>query len=545
MHEITSEAVPNGDIGEVRSISGFEEIRNTCLMYLTDESKLTATECDFVFFPKNEVELSAVLKAMAKRGVKVTFSAARTGLTGGCVPEGGALVSLERMDKYLNLYYDACTRKWRVVAQCSVSLRDLNQKILSKSFPEMEREGGESVRNSLAEFRKNEKSYFYPPDPTERGASLGGTVATNASGARTYRYGPTRAWVRRIRVMLANGEVLNIPRGKFFASPEGEFTVYDSTGNEAVVRIPDYPMPKTKNTSGLFTCPNMDLIDLFIGSEGILGAITEVEVGLMEKQDKISIVQFFDSDDQAVDFVVALREEKRLRPDFIEFYSALAIDLLRNRQQLDPKGVGMPLIPETFKSAVFFELSFDPSAETLHYDPLEEIVRRCGARLENSWAGYEARELERFKVFRHALPETVNAIIAERKKSVPQLHKLGTDLAVPNHRLRDLWDIYQTSLKTAGLEWVAFGHIGNNHIHVNILPNSMEELEQGIALYNNFAKKTVAFGGAVSAEHGIGKMKKEFLPIMFSSEQIRQMAEVKRALDPNLILNPGDMIDIE
>ena len=77
-------------------------------------------------------------------------------------------------------------------------------------------------------FRREPDPYFYPPDPAEMSASLGGTVTTNASGARTFRYGPTRAWVRGLRVMLANGEYLDIPRGKYFASPSGEFVVSDS-----------------------------------------------------------------------------------------------------------------------------------------------------------------------------------------------------------------------------------------------------------------------------------------------------------------------------
>jgi len=543
MHEITSETVQEVDFKQVRCIAGFAEIQKNYPLYLADESKLAASTVDYIFFPKNEAELSSVLQEMRKKNVKVTFSAARTGLVGGCVPEGGAIVSLERMNRVLNIYYDFPAKEWRVVTECMVLLSELNQKIIAKSFPEIEKGGNKAAKENLAKFKEDKKAYFYPPDPTERSASLGGTIATNASGARTYRYGATRAWVRRIRVMLANGEVLDIPRGKIFASPEGEFTIYDSKENEAVVKIPDYPMPRTKNTSGLFTGPNMDLIDLFIGSEGILGAITESEVGLLEKHDKISIVQFLESDDRAVDFVVALREDKRILPDFIEFYSARAIDLLRKRQQTDPKGVGMPPISETNKSAVFFELSFDPEATELHYDAVEEIAERCGASIQNSWAGYESRELERFKVFRHSLPETVNAIIAERKKSIPQLHKLGTDLAVPNDRLRDIWDIYNESLGSAGLEWVAFGHIGNNHIHINILPNSLEELEKGISLYSDFARKAVAFGGVISAEHGIGKMKKDFLSIMFSDAQIEQMRKVKSALDPNIMINPGNMID--
>ncbi|MDP2644297.1 MAG: FAD-binding oxidoreductase [Desulfobacterales bacterium] len=544
MHEITAAAITPADFSRIRCIRGFETIQRDYPAYLTDESKFMSHEAGYLFFPENEAELSAILQEMGKSRTAVTISAARTGLVGGCVPSDGAIVSLERFNSIRGIHYDCSAREWRLWVECNVLLRDLNRKAIAKSFPEFEKGADRTVKASYGKYRNDPRTYFYPPDPTETSASLGGTVATNASGARSYRYNATRNWVRRIRVMLANGEVLDIPRGKVFASFEGDFTVYDSKGNERVINIPDYTMPKTKCTSGLFSAPNMDLIDLFIGSEGILGIITMIEVALLEKQDKISIVQFLNSDQTALDFVIKLREDKRIRPDFIEFYSCRALDLLRSRQLIDAKSVGMPLIPPGPVCAVFFELSFDPDDAQPDFSALETVAGQCGALIENSWAGYEPREMERFKVFRHILPEAINGIIAERKKEIPQLHKLGTDLAVPNPQLQTIWDFYEDSLESAGLEWVAFGHIGNNHIHINILPRSLEELQKGLALYEDFARKAVFLGGAVSAEHGIGKIKKKFLRLMYSDDLLEQIKRVKAALDPGFMLNPGNMIDV-
>jgi D-lactate dehydrogenase (cytochrome) len=286
----------------------------------------------------------------------------------------------------------------------------------------------------------------------------------------------------------------------------------------------------------------MDLIDLFIGSEGILGVVTTVEVALLEKHNKLSVVQFLQSDTQALDFVEALRKDASVRPDFIEFYGPSALDLLRKRQADDPKAVGMPVLPGPGTAAVFFEVSFDPDAEDPGVGVLETIAARCGASSENSWAGYEMRELDRFKHFRHVLPETVNGIIAQRKRHIPELHKLGTDLAVPDDRLRDMWAAYRDILDADGLEWVAFGHIGNNHLHVNILPRDLQELEKGIAAYDRLAAQAVAFGGVVSAEHGIGKIKSRLLNLMYSDAQINQMRAVKAALDPDMMINPGDVL---
>ncbi|MBW1714657.1 MAG: FAD-binding oxidoreductase [Deltaproteobacteria bacterium] len=544
MHEIISEIVDSVDFKGIRCIKGYNEIARDYSSYLCDESKLAHQGAQYLFFPANEGELSAIFQEMAKRDVKITISGARTGLVGGAVPCGGAIVSLEKFDKILGLRYDNRLKEWLVKAECGVTIRDLNNWAMKKVFPGLSEGGSAETKAFLERYKESKTTYFYPPDPTEMGAALGGTVSTNASGARTYRYGPTRNWVRCIRVMLASGEVLEIPRGKCFATPSGEFTIIDSKGNETGVKIPRYTMPSTKNAAGIFSAPNMDLIDLFIGSEGIFGAITEVEIALQKWHNPVSIVQFLPSDDKAIDSVVALRKEKSIRPEFIEFYSSHALDLLRNKQDEDPKVVGMPPIPDYAKSAVFFDLRFDPESKDNDYSKLEEIVCTCGSTLAKSWAGYEQRDLERFKNFRHVLPETVNSIIAERKKKIPELYKLGTDLAVPDQALEKIWAFYKSKLEKAGLEWVAFGHIGNNHIHINIIPRSLEEMKEGLSIYREFAKKAVSLGGTISAEHGIGKIKKEFFSIMFSDKELKEMKAVKIALDPGLILNPGNMLNI-
>jgi len=544
MHEITSEIVPPVDFKGIRCIKDYSEICQDYSPYLCDESKLAHQGAQYLFFPTNEGDLSAIFKEMNEKNVTVTLSGARTGLVGGAVPYGGAIVSLERFDKILGLRYDTQSKEWLVRAQCGVTIRDLNNWAMKKDFPGLSKSGSADTKAFLKKYRESDITYFYPPDPTEMGAALGGTVSTNASGARTYKYGATRNWVRRIRIMLASGEVLEIPRGKYFATPAGEFTIINSAGNKTIVKIPKYAMPHTKNAAGIFSAPNMDLIDLFIGSEGILGAITEIEVALQKWNNPISIVQFLPSDDKAIDFVITLRKEKSIRPEFIEFYSSHALNLLREKQKEDPKGVGMPPIPDYATSAVFFDLQFDPECKDNDYAQLEKIVYRCGSTLTMSWAGYEQRDLERFKNFRHVLPETINTIIAERKKKIPELYKLSTDLAVPDHALEEIWAFYTSILEGAGLEWVAFGHIGNNHIHINIIPRSLKEMKEGLLIYREFAKKAVNLGGTISAEHGIGKIKKEFFSIMFSDKELKEMKAVKNALDPGLMLNAGNIFDI-
>lgn len=545
MHEIISHPAPEVDFDSIKRIEGYERIKTEYPSYLTDESKITAQPFDYLFFPKNEAELAAVIREMSNRKIHITVGGARTGLVGGCVPPDGAMISLEKLDKVEEIFYEPHSKEWRVRAQSSLSLKSLDGMLKLKQFPSLEHSEHAEIRDGIQLFKEDSNSYFYPPDPTEMSASLGGSVVTNASGARTYRYGPTRAWVRGIRVFLANGEYVDIPRGKYFASPAGNFTFYNSKHEARSFHIPDYSIPKTKNTTGIFTAPQMDLIDLFIGSEGLLGIVSRVDIALHKRDHKLSIIQFLDSDENAIDLTIALRSDPRLQLDFLEFYSKNALNLLRQRQKIEPSTVGVPPLPNNSNSALFFELDFDPMGASLAYRALEETIKSNGASLRNSWVSYEARELERFKVFRHLLPETVNSILAERKKSCPGLHKLGTDLAVPDEYLKPMWALYRDSCEASGLEWVAFGHIGNNHIHVNILPRDMDDLKKALDIYENLAFRAVSYGGTVSAEHGIGKIKGKFLKLMYNSTQVEQMQKIKKALDPLGLLNPGVIFPAE
>lgn len=545
MHVITSHKAPLADYSRVKRADGFVTLQSEYSIYLTDESKLRSTSADALFIPRDEAELAAVLREMANRKIPVTIAGARTGLVGGSVPAKGAVISLERFDQVEAISFDEASQEWRVQAQAFVSLKTLDNMLKLKRFPTLEKSSNPAVRAGIEAFKNDRQGYFYPPDPTEMSATLGGSIATNASGARTFRYGATREWVRGMRVFLANGEFLDISRGQYFASPEGKFAILNSAGQSHSFSIPDYVLPKTKCAAGFYSEPGMDLIDLFIGSEGVLGIITRVEVALLKQEPKISIVQFLENDQQAIQLTDALRTDARIRLDFLEFYSGNALDLLRRVQAEAPSTVGMPLIPEGAHAAIFFELGYDAHDSLRQFEALREIIQCVDGDPKLSWAAHEPRELERFKVFRHLLPETVNSIIAERKKTYPGLHKLGTDLAVPDEHLPAIWQLYQENCDQKGLEWVAFGHIGNNHIHVNILPSNMEELQQGLELYELFARKAVEWGGAVSAEHGIGKIKQKFLKLMFNPEQIGQMQQIKAALDPAWLLNPGDLFPLE
>ena len=148
------------------------------------------------------------------------------------------------------------------------------------------------------------------------------------------------------------------------------------------------------------------------------------------------------------------------------------------------------------------------------------------------------------EVFRHTVPEAVNSIIDQRRKKDPDITKLGTDMAVPDNKLKEVIKMYKLDLEENNFEYVMFGHIGNNHIHVNILPRNMEEYTRGKELYKKWAEKILHDGGTVSAEHGIGKLKNNFLELMYGQAGIKDMVKVKKALEPKLILNNGNLFSV-
>jgi D-lactate dehydrogenase (cytochrome) len=125
------------------------------------------------------------------------------------------------------------------------------------------------------------------------------------------------------------------------------------------------------------------------------------------------------------------------------------------KQHIEFMQVDMPVIPADAKAALFFELTLDQKGDSMALDSLRKTLVSSGANPERSWVAYEPRELERLKAFRHLLPETVNDIISLRKKDAPGLHKLGTDLSVPDEHLEKMWQIYYEECDQSGLEWLA------------------------------------------------------------------------------------------
>lgn len=474
-------------------VAGADQIMEAYSSYLTDESCSRHGVVSSIYFPENTAQVVDAVRRIRGNGGKIVVSGARTGITGGAVGiDGASIISLEKMVECLGGYR----------FQSGVRLDDIPK----------------------------DGTSYYPVDPTEMSASLGGTVATDASGARTYFYGSTRKHITGLTVVLANGKIINIRRGEVFCS-DGEF-VLASSGGTRVVPIQSVRMPPVKNTAGFYLKNDMDLIDLFIGSEGTIGVITEVEIKLSPiPEERLFLVVYLHDEEQALDLVEKMKVDKNLHPLAIEYFDPQSIILLRD------VGVGSA-VPAEARCALYVELLLD---HDVFEENLEALLKSCGIGMDSTWAGFEEKDLLEMKQFRHAVPETINSIIGRRKKDIPALHKIGTDTAVPDGKLREFLSYIRKVIENEGLHYVVFGHIGDNHLHVNMLPATIGELDKAKRIYVEIARKSVEFGGSVSSEHGIGRLKKQFLEIQFSEDELAAMKRVKDAMDPDGVLNPGVM----
>jgi D-lactate dehydrogenase (cytochrome) len=287
----------------------------------------------------------------------------------------------------------------------------------------------------------------------------------------------------------------------------------------------------------------MDPIDLFIGSEGTLCVVSEVDLRIIPLPSAIwGITAFLPAPESALEFVARLKSAEHPAAA-IEFFDGRALDLLRRQKSTNPAFASIPDLPRRWNTAVYAEYHGEDAYVEEAAAEMSDLMVKSGGDGDATWVASDAHELLRLKQFRHAVPESVNLLIDERRRTEPTLTKLGTDLAVPDGHLADVMAMYQEGLSRVGLEFVIFGHIGNNHVHVNILPRNLAEYDHGKALYLEWARRVVAMGGTVSAEHGIGKLKAALLREMYGEEGIRQMRAVKTAFDPGWVLNPGNLFD--
>ena len=493
--------------------------------YLTDASNMPGGHAAKLFIPESTEEIAQILRDANLSKTPVTISGARTGTVGGAIPFGGIVVSLEKFNK---ITIDKDSRIATVGA--GVILADLQRAVEAEGL-------------------------FYPPDPTEWSCQIGGTVATNASGARSFKYGATRKFVQGLEITLAGGDTLSLSRSRpNHATNDGLLSLTTNRGKPIIAEIPTYERPNVrKDVSGYFNENIPEAIDIFIGSEGTLGVITEIKLRLTNKPKGLfSGIVFFKDAQDILAFIEEARglsfdilvsdiqpqisegatpffDDKYLQATLLEYFDDRSLIFISKK---------FPEVPEGMAGAVFFEQETSEATEDCLLEQWNTLLEKHGADLERSWFTTNEQDREKMREFRHALPVTVNEHIARHGQ-----RKVGTDMAVPDANFPSFLRFYKDTLDASGLDYVIFGHIGDCHLHANMLPKNADDAEKARHIYGRCIAQAIMLGGTVSAEHGIGKLKRKYLSAMMGERYLNEMAELKRAFDPNGILGRGNMFD--
>ena len=514
--------------------------------YLRDESRSTG-EASSISFPHDAQEVRQVIRELAehdeRQGTRtpICVQGGRTGLAAGAVPTGGHVMNLSKMNRYLGMRVEDDGQggmRFFVRVQPGLVLSQLRSDLADKAVPCAGFD--EEAMHAWSAFQ-DAGAWFFPTDPTEVSATVGGMVACNASGARSYRYGAVRPHVSALRVVLPSGETLSLRRGQVRAQGL-DLDLASDEGTPIHIDVPAYEMPAVKNASGYYAAPDMDAVDLFVGSDGTLGVICEVELELLPCPALTwGVSCFFTSEAQAIDFTCAVRARLAC-VDACEFFDASALEILRQQRLHSRAFASLPATPDKADCCIYVELACPGEDEALQaLWEVGRIMQECGADEGMTWVARTDIDRETQRFFRHAVPESVNMLIDERRKAGHAITKLGSDMSVPDDRLAEVVAMYRATLEEAGLQSAVWGHIGNNHLHVNVLPRDEADYARGKELFGRWAQTVTQMGGAVSAEHGVGKLKRDFLQTMYGSQAVAQMAHAKAQVDARGVFGRGNL----
>lgn len=417
---------------------------------------------DAVALPRSTESVSRILRFAHEHRIPVTPRGAGHGYVGGCVPvRGGIALCVEKMNR----------------------IREIN----AGDFVAVVQPG---VFTEKLQIAVESRGLFYPPDPASRSdCSIGGNIATNAGGPRCLKYGVTRDYVLGLEVVLADGTVVRL----------GSRTHKNKTGFE--------------------------LARLFVGSEGLLGVITEATLKLIPlPPNRACLAAGFSSMTEAAQALRAI-----FRAGFLPCALELADEFTLAAAQ---KRTGSKRLAGC-RGHMIVELDGQTRSVRGEIRELEKVIRQSSPRfVERAFGAGECEKLWQIRrEFSYALRDT-------------GLTKLNEDIVVPRGRLEDLFRFTARLQKQCGLPIACFGHAGDGNIHTNVMvdynqPGARERSESALdALF----KQVVAWGGVITGEHGIGLAKKRWWPTAVSAESQALHRRVKRALDPKGILNPGKFV---
>jgi D-lactate dehydrogenase (cytochrome) len=504
--------------------------RDQTARFLEDAAHFPGGHASGIVFPRSTAEVATVVAG----ATAILPIGAQSSLTGGATPMGELILSTAKLDRVV----ESSAR--HITVEPGVTIAAMQELLASAGA-------------------------WFPPAPTFTGATAGGIVATNAAGAATFKYGSTRDWVDAVTVVLADGTTLDVVRGRQRAENR-RFTLTTASG-PVEVPVPRYAMPQVaKRSAGYHAAPDMDLIDLFIGSEGTLGVIAQIRFRIVSPAPASALALIAcRSEGQAIDLVRALREQSiatwrtgdaaGVDAAAIEHMDRRSIEILREDGADARHDVRLPPDAEILL-VVQLEIRderavpFDDIAEALEPGARDSAIGRfCRLlderglldRTEVALPG-RRRRAEQFYGIREAVPAGVNRRVGAAKRDIDaRIEKTAADMIVPVERFGDLMEVYRYGFASRGLEYAIWGHISDGNVHPNVIPRSFDDVVRGKEAILEFGREAVRLGGCPLAEHGVGRnpVKQALLGQLYGETGIDEMRAVKRALDPGWKLAPG------
>jgi D-lactate dehydrogenase (cytochrome) len=478
--------------------------------FAADQSNLSG-QAQALARPATARECALIMRACHRVRIPLTLSGGRSNLTGSATPEGGVVLSTVRM---LAPAPEVDVAHKLVRAPAGMFLEDLRKEVR----------------------RQSNEALIYPVDPTSRAeASVGGTLACNASGFIPGAQGATREWVAAVDFLLPDGSLIRAQAGQY-VSRDGLFLLADG---DAVTElpVPRYPRPTIKNASGPFSKTDgvMDFIDFVVGSEGLFGLVTDCTLRLKPKPQALLDLFFpLPGEADALKFLQFIRERLQGRLDQL---GALEYFGVGSRKYMEHEAA---LFRGDNQVAIYLQVP-------LHDQTVEDAAEQWLGLLEAAECHIDADAIilldneQSWKIFmeaRHSLPAKALEVVLHRGTFT-----IMTDAAVPPERFAEFLDFTHGVLQRAGMDYLAFGHLGDCHLHFTLLPEK-KDLELGVALYDQIVARAAELGGVYSGEHGTGKRKRKDFLRCYGPAAAEQVLRCKRAIDPHLLLNRGVVVEI-
>jgi len=467
---------------------------------------------DAVCAPVGEGEWAGLLSS----GERVLVVGAQSSLTGGATPSGGIVAETAHLRETLE------DRGRSIRLQPGLPLSALQEALLASGR-------------------------WFPPVPTFEDAFVGGVVSTDAAGARTFRHGTTRRWVRGLTAMLPGGQVVELERGQVQADDDGRFLLEWADGSQVEVQLPMHQLPDVpKCSAGYRGGAGLDLVDLFAGAEGTLGVLLEIELDVAAREHgELSLAVPVPTEAAGLAAVAELRELPEVAA--IEFLDSACLNLLRED--------GYPTqLPEGCAWLLLIQLEFELNADevmaqlsgaaTGSVAQLRGLLERQGADLSAGLLALpgDARTRKAVDALREAAPRAVNArLAAARRATGEDIVKVGGDAIVPFDRLEELLVACRSEAETRELDLVMWGHVSDANLHPNVVARSAAEVGLGESFLLAVGRRAIELGGSPLAEHGVGRhpLKQRLLRELVGDEALAAMRGVKAAFDPEGLLAPG------